>query len=231
MLASRGVEGLVRNGGRMRLVVGCTLGEAEVEAIERGQQLKALVQERLGAMPLGADRGCRTSGARASELDDCAWPPRNEGRHPVRRAATPDRDNGPVPREGRRRRRQGRTSARVQRQRERNAQGWSGNWESFHVFTDWVEASDRRRSMSKRRRFRSCGTTKRSAASSSTSQMPRATGCCSFFRRTAPCHRGSRTFRLLMDEPRHADCRATHDQPIKGAPPDQSELRRLVWST
>ena len=25
------------------------------------------------------------------------------------------------------------------------AQGWSGNWESFHVFTDWVEASDRRR--------------------------------------------------------------------------------------
>ena len=52
MLASRGVEGLVRNGGRMRLVVGCTLGEAEVEAIERGQQLKALVQERLGAIPL-----------------------------------------------------------------------------------------------------------------------------------------------------------------------------------
>jgi hypothetical protein len=36
----------------MRLVVGCTLGEAEVEAIERGQQLKALVQERLGAIPL-----------------------------------------------------------------------------------------------------------------------------------------------------------------------------------
>ena len=25
------------------------------------------------------------------------------------------------------------------------AQGWSGNWESFHVFTDWDEASDRRR--------------------------------------------------------------------------------------
>ena len=52
MLASRGVEGLVRNGGRMRLVVGCTLGEAEVEAIERGQQLKATVQDRLGVMPL-----------------------------------------------------------------------------------------------------------------------------------------------------------------------------------
>ena len=52
MLASRGVEGLVRNGGRMRLVVGCTLGEADVEAIERGQHLKATVQDRLGVMPL-----------------------------------------------------------------------------------------------------------------------------------------------------------------------------------
>src|SRR3972149_3395574 len=51
MLASRGVEGLVRNGGRMRLVVGCTLGEAEVAAIERGQQLRAIVGERLRAEP------------------------------------------------------------------------------------------------------------------------------------------------------------------------------------
>ena len=31
-LAARGIEGLVRNDGRMRMVVGCTLGPAEVEA-------------------------------------------------------------------------------------------------------------------------------------------------------------------------------------------------------
>ena len=35
-LAARGIEGLVRNGGRMRLVVGCTLGPPEIEAIETG---------------------------------------------------------------------------------------------------------------------------------------------------------------------------------------------------
>ena len=35
-LAARGIEGLVRNRGHMRLVVGCTLPAAEIEAIERG---------------------------------------------------------------------------------------------------------------------------------------------------------------------------------------------------
>src|SRR3954452_22236295 len=39
-LAARGIEGLVRNNGRMRLVVGCTLGQNEVEAIEKGQKLR-----------------------------------------------------------------------------------------------------------------------------------------------------------------------------------------------
>ena len=32
-LAARGVDGLVRNDGRMRLIVGCTLGQEEVDAI------------------------------------------------------------------------------------------------------------------------------------------------------------------------------------------------------
>ncbi len=45
-LASRGIEGLVRNDGRMRLVVGCTLGPTEVEAIERGEEAR---QRRRGA--------------------------------------------------------------------------------------------------------------------------------------------------------------------------------------
>lgn len=35
-LAARGIEGLVRNGGHMRLVVGCTLAPDEIEAIEKG---------------------------------------------------------------------------------------------------------------------------------------------------------------------------------------------------
>ena len=123
MLASRGVEGLVRNGGRMRLVVGCTLGEAEVEAIERGQQLKALVQERLGAIPLQP-----TGDAERQALELLSWMiarghlemkvaiPCDAQRRPVA-------DDCSLPREGRRCRRQGRTSAGVQRQRERDGAG------------------------------------------------------------------------------------------------------------
>ena len=38
-LAARGIEGLVRNGGHMRLVVGCTLAPDEIEAIEKGEKL------------------------------------------------------------------------------------------------------------------------------------------------------------------------------------------------
>ena len=34
-LAARGIEGLIRNHGVMRLVIGCTLREEEVEAIAR----------------------------------------------------------------------------------------------------------------------------------------------------------------------------------------------------
>ena len=45
-LAARGIEGLVRNGGRMRLIVGCTLAEPEIEAIGRGEALRPLVEER-----------------------------------------------------------------------------------------------------------------------------------------------------------------------------------------
>lgn len=35
-LAARGLEGLIRNGGRMRLLVGCTLDQPEIDAIAKG---------------------------------------------------------------------------------------------------------------------------------------------------------------------------------------------------
>ena len=55
-LASRGVEGLVVNNGRLRLIVGCTLGEEEVAAIERGESLRGAVERTLLKMPpLSAD--------------------------------------------------------------------------------------------------------------------------------------------------------------------------------
>ena len=46
-LAMRGIERLVRNGGRMRLVVGCTLDPPEIEAIERGEKLRETVERKL----------------------------------------------------------------------------------------------------------------------------------------------------------------------------------------
>ena len=51
-LAARGIEGLVRNGGRMRLIVGCTLQPPEIEAIEKGRELREQVEEHLSHLPL-----------------------------------------------------------------------------------------------------------------------------------------------------------------------------------
>src|SRR3954471_16694793 len=51
-LAARGVEGLILNGGRMRMVVGCTLELPEIAAIEKGEALKAQVDRHLREAPL-----------------------------------------------------------------------------------------------------------------------------------------------------------------------------------
>ena len=53
-LAARGVEGLLRNDGRMKLLVGCTLGPDEVAAIERGESLRGTVEAAMLRMPLVA---------------------------------------------------------------------------------------------------------------------------------------------------------------------------------
>ena len=68
-LAARGIEGLVRNGGRMRLVVGCTLGPPEIEAIETGEALREQIEKHLTTLPLAPpDAGA------ADALELLAWP-------------------------------------------------------------------------------------------------------------------------------------------------------------
>ncbi len=67
-LAARGVEGLVRNGGRMRLVVGCTLDREEIDAIREGEALRDRVERRLTELPLEPPD---TAAAHALEL--LAW--------------------------------------------------------------------------------------------------------------------------------------------------------------
>ncbi len=51
-LAARGIEGLLANGGTMRLIVGCTLESREIEAIRRGEDPKEKAALRLAANPL-----------------------------------------------------------------------------------------------------------------------------------------------------------------------------------
>src|SRR4051812_35736429 len=46
-LAARGIERLIANGGRMRLIVGCTLHADEVRAIERGYDLRQQIADHL----------------------------------------------------------------------------------------------------------------------------------------------------------------------------------------
>ncbi len=53
-LAARGVEGLIGNGGKMRLVVGCTLRAEHVTAIEQGAKLRDTAEAAMLAEPLQA---------------------------------------------------------------------------------------------------------------------------------------------------------------------------------
>ena len=67
-LAARGIEGLVRNGGRMRLVAGCALDPPEIEAIERGEALREQIEKHLATLPLAPpDVGA------ADALEMLAW--------------------------------------------------------------------------------------------------------------------------------------------------------------
>jgi SNF2 family DNA or RNA helicase len=51
-LAARGLAGLFANGGRMRLVVGCTLEPPEQEAIQEGYDLRAALERHLAGVDL-----------------------------------------------------------------------------------------------------------------------------------------------------------------------------------
>jgi hypothetical protein len=67
-LAARGIEGLVVNGGRMRMVVGCTLNPPEIAAIEKGEELRAQVAQHFAAMPL-----MPTDAGMGAALELLAW--------------------------------------------------------------------------------------------------------------------------------------------------------------
>ena len=140
-LAARGIEGLLRNGGTMRLVVGCTLDEKEIAAIRRGEDPKKRAALRLAASPLDPP-----DSESADALELLAWMVAN--RHlevkvavPCDGAGRPTHDGSifhektGLVQDG-----DGDRLAWSGSLNETRA-GWRDNWEGFMAFRSWREAT------------------------------------------------------------------------------------------
>ncbi len=139
-LAARGVEHLVANGGRMRLIIGCTLDKPEVDAIEKGQSLRDAVQAHLLANPLAADDAEAADG-----LELLAWMVAH-GILETRIALPCDERRRPVPGPGPLFHEKSgifedKTGDKLAFNGSANetAAGWTRNWESLNVFRSWRE--------------------------------------------------------------------------------------------
>ncbi|MEW5722288.1 MAG: SNF2-related protein, partial [Thermodesulfobacteriota bacterium] len=136
-LAMRGLEGLIINNGHMRLLVGCTLNESEVEAIEKGYALRDTVEAMLMRTPLiPPDPAAREA------LELLSWMIAH-GYLEVKVAVPCDASRKPVPSVGIFHAKAGiiedKTGNRLAFSGSINetAAGWLHNYESFHVFTSW----------------------------------------------------------------------------------------------
>jgi hypothetical protein len=138
-LAARGVERLMANGGRMRMVVGCTLQQPEVDAIEKGETLRAQVDRHLAASPLNP-----TDPSMTDALELLAWLVA-EGRLEIRVGIPCDEKRRPIPAEGLFHEKSGivedKTGDRIAFNGSLNETeaGWKRNWESLNIFRSWVE--------------------------------------------------------------------------------------------
>lgn len=136
-LAARGIESLVRNEGRMRMVVGCTLDAAEAEAIQRGESLRETVAGKLMRMPL-----LPSQPSEAAALELLSWMVA-KGFLEVRLAVPCDVERKPVAGIALFHEKAGviedKTGDRLAFCGSVNetAGGWLQNWESFHVFCSW----------------------------------------------------------------------------------------------
>ena len=142
-LAARGIEGLVRNNGHMRLLVGCTLGAEEIAAIERGGALREQVERRLARLPL-TPPDAEAGGA----LELLAWMI-GRGCLDVKVAVPCNAEGVPAPdgaifhekagilEDG--------AGDRIAWNGSLNETpaGWQRNWESVHVYTSWGPEPER----------------------------------------------------------------------------------------
>ncbi|NCC26725.1 MAG: helicase [Gammaproteobacteria bacterium] len=136
-LAARGIEGLVRNQGRMRIVVGCTLKPQDVAAIQQGADLRDRVEAVLLAEPL-----CSDDATAVDALGLLAWMVA-KGYLDVKVAVPCDEDRKPIAGLGLFHEKAGILEDAAGNRlafsgsiNETEA-GWKHNWDSFHVFTTW----------------------------------------------------------------------------------------------
>ena len=136
-LALRGIEGLVRNGGHMRLIVGCTLDAPEVAAIEHGLAVREAIEHQLQQISLSP-----TLPETAAALELLAWLVA-QGILEIKVAIPCDAHRRPIPgpalfheKSGIVEDTTGSTLAFSGSLNE-TAAGWLNNWESFHVYTGW----------------------------------------------------------------------------------------------
>ena len=136
-LAARGIEGLVRNDGRMRLIVGCTLDPPEIKAIEKGEQTPPARRAAYGQPASGAPGPANVGRSRTAGVDGRTRLPGRPGggslryqpvAHPGRRHLS--RKGGYYPGSCWR-------PPCVERQPQRDGRGWQHNWESINVYTSW----------------------------------------------------------------------------------------------
>jgi SNF2 family DNA or RNA helicase len=137
-LAARGLEGLIRNGGRMRLLVGCTLDQPEVDAIAKGVELREQVKAHLLANPL------KPGNQREVEaLELLAWMVANQFLE-VQVAVPCDEHRRPIPSQGIFHEKAGiiedKTGDRIAFNGSLNETeaGWTQNWESLNIFRSWL---------------------------------------------------------------------------------------------
>ena len=136
-LAARGIERLVRNEGRMRLVVGCTLEPDEIAAIHEGAELRGRVSGHLLRWPLKPG-----DGEEADALELLAWMVAN-GRLDVKIAVPTDKHRRPVSDSALFHEKAGiiedTRGDRIAWTGSLNetARGWQHNWEAISVFTGW----------------------------------------------------------------------------------------------
>lgn len=140
-LAMRGLEGLIVNNGHMRLLVGCTLNQEEVAAIEKGHSLRDTVEANLLRMPL-----VPPDAKAAASLELLAWMIA-KGKLEVKVAVPCNASRLPIPSIGIFHAKAGIIEDKVGDRlafsgsiNETEA-GWRNNYESFHVYTSWEGAN------------------------------------------------------------------------------------------